>query len=42
MDYGETLNKNTHPQTGTNLTLFLNKKHIYYTFFYDLLHEGLA
>ena len=40
--YGETLNKNTHPRTCTNLTLFLNKNTFIILFLHDSLHEGLA
>ena len=39
---GETLNKNTHPQTCTNLTSFLNKNTFLILFLYNSLHEGLA
>ena len=40
--YRETLNKNTHPKTCTNLTLFLNKNTFVIYFFQHSLHEGLA
>ena len=42
--YGETLNKNTHLKTCTNLTIFLNKNTFIIVpyFFHDSLHEGLA
>ena len=39
--YGETLNKNTHPQTCTDLTLFLNKNAFIILFLYDSLNECL-
>ena len=40
--YGETLNKNTHPQTCTNLTLFLNKNTFIILFLYDSPNKGLV
>ena len=40
--YGETLNKNTHPKTCNKPYIISKQKHIYYTFFRNSLHEGLA
>ena len=36
--YGETLNKNTHSKSCTNLTLFLNKNTVIILFLHDSLH----